>query len=73
MSKADEMFKELGYKKYDQLSEIVYIKNDYNIIIFNLIENNFHKTGICMYDYISNEELTAINEKVKELDWLDVK
>ena len=71
MSKADEMFKELGYKKQNNPGiEVRYIKDENNIIRF--WKPNF---SICKQDEdgremgISMQELQAINEKVKELGW----
>ena len=72
MSKADEMFKELGYKKVDRLNDnfvIWYILKQYsniNRICFNIIDKKIHFE----LDYdITMQELQAINEKVKELGW----
>ena len=87
MSKADEMFEELGYSNENQMSVdcIEYEKPDLNVqnkeyfIVLNLIDNTVIKT---LYDWgndieypseITMQELQAINEKVKELGWLDVK
>ncbi|MCI8470376.1 MAG: hypothetical protein HFJ35_02630 [Clostridia bacterium] len=74
MSKADEMFKELGYKKnHTQLGDIEYYKDDDNVIYFYLAYKKFNKSGEYdgMCDYITMQELQVINEKVKELGWLD--
>lgn len=73
MSKADEMFKELGYEKtYTQLKDIKYYKDDDNVIYFRVKHKKFDKSGEYdgMCDYITMQELQAINEKCKELDWL---
>lgn len=80
---ADEMFEKLGYEKIDKkgLKYIQYVRQ----INKNTKENiTFHKTfkkvEVYFYDYEDYEELTkpiamqelkAINEKVKELGWLD--
>lgn len=74
MSKADDMFKELGYRKVD--TELNFILAQYktgqNIIQF--FENkNFAIYEIYEHEtvYISMNLLKAINEKCKELGWLD--
>ena len=76
MSKADEMFEELGYEKIETndgfKNEIEYTrKNKYstdiifdlrhNVIVFGREERNRHAIII--------NTLQAINEKVKELGW----
>ena len=81
MSKADEMFDNLGYKKEyeaepkevsDEEMRIEYYNEFYNyrIQFWNdktvNKEVDFEKVG-----YIDMDELQAINEKVKELRWLD--
>lgn len=73
MSKADEMFEELGYKQnYTQIGDLKYYKNDDNVIIFDFDNKNFIKSGEYdgMCDYITMQELQAINEKCKEMQWL---
>lgn len=76
MSKADEMFKELGYKKYTSDDCIMYMK-DLFMITF-IIPNKRFITEYKQGDYnfpkirpfeVSMQELQAINDKVKELDW----
>ena len=82
MSKADEMFKELGYKKYyDEIEEkiegkIIYIKGNPatgDIIEFNLLHHEIigyvNDKYIKHAIYFTLKELQAINEKVKELGW----
>ena len=69
---ADEMFKELEYKKYDYVEGIEY----YHGITDKVISFRDNKT-IKVYDYydgkapITMKELQIINKKVKELGWLD--
>ncbi len=71
MSKADEMFDELGYHK---LSENFYEKGDYNIS-FEIKQKTLtkEKYNPCTNSYnavpITMRELQAINEKSKELGW----
>lgn len=81
MSKADEMFEELGFKKIEDTDkEVVY---EYNAtlmgdkltqtiliakigkIIFSYHKQSNEKMGIGI------EELQAINEKCKELGWIE--
>lgn len=73
MSEADVMFEKIGYKKkYNlQLNDINYYKNYDNVIHFKLSKKSFFKSGefYGMHDYITMQELQAINEKVKELGW----
>lgn len=80
MSKADEMFKELGYEKIRNNEKEILYKKEYkskaNFIAFDF----YTKTMLCEYadeDYefngalnINMQELQAINEKCKELNWL---
>lgn len=65
MSKADELFDELGYEKiHDNKRRIVY-KLCLNKIEFNLREQYIHcDLGLDV------QELKAINEKCKELQWI---
>lgn len=76
MSKADEMFLKLGYKKYTSDDCIMYMK-DLFMITF-IIPNKRFITEYKQGDYnfpkirpfeVSMQELQAINEKVKELGW----
>jgi len=77
MSKADEMFKELGYieQKSDWAIKCKYVKvlekTKYciafdsfgrKVVVFGFKDREFRKE-------ISMQELQAINEKVKELGW----
>lgn len=65
MSKADEMFEKLGYRKANK--HVAYIKEDDFILFIN------KKQGVCIhkegseYPAFTMQELQAINEKVKEL------
>ena len=69
---ADDMFKELEYKKYDYVEEIEY----YHGITDKVISFRDNKT-IKVYDYydgtapITMKELQIINKKVEELGWLN--
>ena len=68
MSKADTMFEELGYRLEESKSNIFIIDDIENIAI------TIHKLSKLVRFYkmtITKEELKAINEKVKELGWLD--
>ena len=81
MSKADEMFEELGYFKkiipekfsYTNYKEIRYLKHINKCLIKFDLE---FKQVLCEYiggssSSITMQELQAINEKCKELGWLD--
>lgn len=80
MSKADEMFEKLGFKKViDNDKEIKY--QYINILMGDRIEHTIQiaKIGKIIFSYRNDEnhqvmgfgekELQAINEKVKELGW----
>ena len=78
MSKADEMFEKLGYKKIKELKRrngeiwgIEYINDrEYISITFDLIGKEFCVSNDDSYAiYSTMQELQAINEKVKELGW----
>ena len=82
MSKADELFKELGYKKNEDKYRIEYCMMQ-DFTHFRVIKKiYFYKIekDICMEQWnvtegiqismnITMQELQAINEKVKELGW----
>ena len=64
MSKADEMFDELGYKKiHDNKRRIVY-SNRLTRITFKIKDQ-----WVDINMNLDMQELQAINEKVKELGW----
>ena len=75
MSKADDMFKELGYELIDEFDKdyddnyIRYTKNKM-CILFKLENHKVCKMGNNR-NYLNMQELHAINEKCKELGWLD--
>ena len=83
MSKADKMFEELGYEKND----IKAVDGDIIFTTYEkenqLGSKRFNKTinFIVIDEYMSfknilildKKEIKAINKKVKELGWLDVK
>jgi len=75
MSKADEMFEKLGYKKYGP---------EYNLVCYYVrYTPEGEKEEICFngktfaafieghYSYIYCNELKAITQKCKELGWLN--
>ena len=75
---ADKLFEELGYEKYENNTLTSFIwrnKTEQYVILFRDKQVKFDY----LYDYkpcyrqyaISMQELKAINEKVKELGWLD--
>lgn len=66
MSKADEMFDEMGYEKiHDNKRRIVYKK------YWSKIEFHIKNKWIEIDFKIDIQELQAINEKCRELGWLD--
>ena len=75
MSKADEMFKKLGYGiDIDNFSNLIYLnKNDKEIRFWK--REKCVEVSIRPIEYEANsmyfnmKELQAINEKVKELGW----
>lgn len=71
---ADEMFEELGYVKEEDDIEIKY-HLCCSHIIFNKISkyviSQANEWGNDEPEYIDMQELKAINQKVKELGWLD--
>lgn len=72
-SKSNKMFKELGYTlDYTQWGGIRFYKNDENVIIFNLKDKSFIKSGEYdgMCDSITIQELEAINQFCKEKGWI---
>ena len=78
MSKADKMFEKLGYKiEEDEDSVLIYQTNIAEVIIYKVIlykKCTDEKFRIKLYEqYITLKFLQAINEKCKELGWLDVK
>ena len=69
MSKADEMIKRLGYKKSKEKYAEVYTK-EYDLYVRQFAFNKEYKDILLDLEYLTMEELQAINEKVKELGWL---
>ena len=74
MSKADEMFEELGYKKFQQDENIGYAQIDETERMSVAMFNFKKKAVIVHYDNknsigITMQELQAINEKVKEVEY----
>ena len=79
MSKADKMFKELGYKLISKTNEyIIYEKEDDETYLYkkelsfslkykSVIKNCKLYNDRC---WLSIQELQAINEKVKEMQWI---
>lgn len=67
MSKADKMFEKLGYKKTTNDMAEIYTKK----IIRGIRQLAFHKDKHINLDieFMTLEELQAINEKCKELGW----
>lgn len=70
MSEADKMFEELGYGKCEDLRKIHYINKENERIVFNKDTRKFYKESYEYEDYITMQELQAINKKCKELGWI---
>lgn len=67
---ADEMFEELGYAKLvGKTTEVFKLSRASKNIAFSKLINRIRIYG--QYDFIDIQELKAINEKCKELGWLD--
>ena len=73
MSKADKMFEELGYEKTEYgKSRICYSKElDFEGYCILAIWFDRVTKSIKVNGHYSMQELQAINEKCKELEWLD--
>lgn len=85
MTNADTMFEELGYKKKGNNDHFEYNKLDNKVnelYTISFLQNSNEKTISCrLYTQggkyggfplaIEPQELKAINEKCKELGWLD--
>lgn len=73
MSEADKMFKELGYDEITEDDEYIKYQDSGNEDL-NIIFDKKYKVvcGFPTYDYFLDMEiLKAINQKCKELGWLD--
>lgn len=83
MSKADEMFEELGYEKKiehefkesdddDDVIELILYRDEVKCLEIEFwSDKTISKTSGYDVSYLSMQELKAINEKVKDLGWLD--
>lgn len=80
MSKADEMFKELGYERQVDETKLAVYKNGKITIEIGcasggypvVFAHRFNKTqGIIYAQGIRMEELQAINEKCKEMGFIE--
>lgn len=81
MKTADEMFRKLGYTKFtSETGDILYMKNLFMITF--IIDNKTFITEYKQGDYnfpkirpfeVGIEELQAINKKVEELGWINLK
>lgn len=70
MSKADEMFEKLGYEKEERKYADVYNKHcKYMTRQFGF--NTESKAVMIDVEHITVQELQAINEKCKELGWIE--
>lgn len=82
MTKADEMFEELGYIKVNYLLDssiplkenLCYEKHGgISYLVFDLKHQIFYKTneGGFLSGHLDMQELQAINQKCKELGWIE--
>lgn len=74
MSKADKMFKELGYvtPKKDCINSIIYkYRMDGHEIVFDKLNKEYHAQYHNIVVTITAEEHLAIHEKLKELGWIE--
>ena len=82
MKTADELFKELGYKKKSESNDFILYENEYTMsnrcyIYFKLdkklvqAETDDDDYEMREASYLNMQELQAINEKVKELELVE--
>lgn len=72
MSKADKMFDELEFNKYELDTYIEYLnRKTREEITFRKDTRTVEKCRNVSSDYITMQELQAINEKCKELRWIE--
>ena len=70
MSKADEMFESLGYKKLiGETTEVYKLSRANKNIYFSKLIKRIKIDG--EYDFIDMQELQAINKKCQELGWIE--
>lgn len=67
MSEADKLFEELGYNSFEGLRTIDYFLDEFNSFQFQKSSKKVFIRKDEMADFISMQELKAINMKVKEL------
>ena len=71
MSEADKMFEALGYTVEEALKNIYIYIDDCEYIEHDFVIHKDSKSVSFYKIRISKEELKAINQKCKELGWLD--
>lgn len=71
MSKVDTMFEELGYTVEEGKSNVFIYINDCEYVDNIFVIHKKSKSISIYKTLIGIEELKAINEKCKELGWLD--
>ena len=71
MSESDEMFEKLGYEKVEIGNGFEFYSNDKEIDFIENVDNKNKEIWIDDFHIITMEELQAINQKCKELGWLD--
>lgn len=70
MSKADILFEELGFKYEKRRYADVYRK-DIKFIVRQISFNKMNNNVGTDVEYLTMQELKAINQKCKELGWLN--
>lgn len=75
MSKADEMFRDLGYGMEEVGNGFEYytdnVVDNKEIDFIENVDTKEKEIWINDFNVVTMQELQAINEKVKELGWLD--
>lgn len=74
MSKADEMFKELGYVKIRDDERFIKYKKKYkndNIVMDKETKDFIKNFDSEYWKAVTMQELQAINEKCRELGWIE--
>lgn len=72
MSEADKMFEELGYwLECENYNMSIWVNDYHEVIKFNNERKEFYKAvGNEEFEYITMQELQAINKKCEELGWI---
>lgn len=78
MSEADEMFEKMGYSKIEQSkrylryhSERYGYRIDFELVLKEVRCTSITNQGNTHFRYFNVDELQAINQKCKELGWIE--